>query len=184
MVSAGGGGGYEWCSGGHAGGLVGGNSVGKVYTAYEATQTRGNVNGIGDNGYSKDDVQNGGGQGNCGCGGGYYGGKTSEHEGFESDVGGSGGSSYISGHPKCLLHSSGFKFSNTKMLAGNERIPLPSGDYAIGNYGDGYVRIQNFRFSEKNVASRIQNLRYFFRSFSKIFQKILMNQMLFINLRK
>ena len=141
MVSAGGGGGYEWCSGGHAGGLNGGNSVGKVYTAYGATQTRGNRNGIGDNGYSKDDVQNGGGEGNCGCGGGYYGGKTSKHEGLESDVGGSGGSSYISVHDGCTSHRSGYQFSNTKMLAGNQELPLPSGNYAIGNYGDGYFRI-------------------------------------------
>ena len=69
-------------------------------------------------------------------GGGYYGGTS-----YGITFGGSGGSSFISGHKGCnavlensdfiehsndSVHYSGLVFSNTTMIAGNEQMPLPN----------------------------------------------------------
>ena len=67
-------------------------------------------------------------------GGGYYGGSS-----YPLSFGGSGGSSFISGHEGCNavnksegiehtntpFHYSGFVFSDTQMIGGNQSMPLP-----------------------------------------------------------
>lgn len=75
-------------------------------------------------------------------GGGYYGGTS-----YDASYAGSGGSSFISGHEGCNavkdaqtiehtgtpFHYSGFVFTDTKMIAGNETMPLPAGGEGIYN---------------------------------------------------
>ena len=87
-----------------------------------------------------------------GGGGGYYGGAICGH------CGGSGGSSFISGHTGCdaiteestesnIMHTeqpnhySGLVFTNTTMTAGNASMPNPSGGTETGHSGNGYARI-------------------------------------------
>ena len=84
-------------------------------------------------------------------GGGYYAGTT-----YEYAFGGSGGSSFISGHEGCdavknnseiithtgqSIHYSGIYFNNTRMISGNQSMPLPfSRSYGI-IYDSGYFRL-------------------------------------------
>ncbi len=94
-------------------------------------------------------------------GGGYYGGGSSGH------AGSGGGSSFISGHPGCRaldisngrstsqsnlvhkaesasdynVHYSGYKFTNTSMIAGNAIQTKPGGGTETGHTGHGYCRI-------------------------------------------
>lgn len=87
-----------------------------------------------------------------GGGGGYYGGAICGH------CGGSGGSSFISGHPGCnaiteestesnIMHTgqpnhySSLVFTNTTMTAGNASMPKPTGGTEEGHSGNGYARI-------------------------------------------
>ena len=85
-------------------------------------------------------------------GGGYYGGSS-----YPYAFAGSGGSSFISGHEGCDAvqektesiehtnqsnHYSGFVFTNTKMISGNETMPLPTGLAVDGIHnGTGAFRI-------------------------------------------
>ena len=172
MVSAGGGG-SEWSSsiGGHGGGLTGGESTSaqtptgsSVFSKCPgATQTHGSdcstltldkhylavrgefgYCGFVYNGQTNRDY---GGFG----GGGYYAGTS-----YQYAFGGSGGSSFISGHEGCdavknqtnpiehtgqPIHYSGYVFTNTEMISGNQIMPLPtSSDYGIYS-GEGAFRI-------------------------------------------
>lgn len=170
--------------GGYGGGLKGGDGKREDYTiswsspylthaylSYGATQkTGGNhticyrdgngqyvdykieTNSIGKFGYSRTApeqfVQSGG-------GGGYYAGGISGH------AGGSGGSSFISGHSGCdaiiesstentIVHSgqpnhySGLVFTDTQMIDGAHAMPSPNGGTETGHSGDGACIISWF----------------------------------------
>ena len=85
-------------------------------------------------------------------GGGYYGGTS-----YRYAFAGSGGSSFISGYEGCKAvkeqtefiehtntsyHYSGFVFTNTKMIPGNETMPLPTSSAVEGIHsGEGAFRI-------------------------------------------
>ena len=87
-------------------------------------------------------------------GGGYYGGSS-----YETTYAGSGGSSFISGHEGCNavrssstinhtdspFHYSGFVFSDTQMIGGNETMPLPNGSRGIWNENNGAFKITLIR---------------------------------------
>jgi hypothetical protein len=90
-----------------------------------------------------------------GGGGGYYAGCDSEH------AGGSGGSSFISGHSGCdaitesstenaIVHTgqpnhySGLVFTDTEMIDGQSRMPSPYGGKEPGHSGDGACIISWF----------------------------------------
>ena len=93
-----------------------------------------------------------------GGGGGYYGGGSGSATSYKVSAG-AGGSSYISGHPKCnsidststvnnIIHTgkpehySGFIFTDTVMKAGNEEVPTHDNTgKMIGNDGNGYAKI-------------------------------------------
>lgn len=152
MVAAGGGGAMSDCGGsgataGHGGGLSGYSSVNQNGTyvnnsSYGGTQTAGGTYRVGSNG-TNNGVRGSLGQGGyantcaAGGGGGYYGG------GAQYTSGGGGGSSFISGYEGCdalneqgihtgqPLHYSGFSFTNTLMLGGDEN---PAGKNTNG-YG-------------------------------------------------
>ena len=166
IIVAGGAGGGEWAQTGHGGGLEGisGQYIGCGKYTIAAGSTGGNqtqggkggfdVNhglgqsgrfGYGGNGFSDRDSAAGG-------GGGYFGGG-----GITYVCSASGGSSYISGYEGCWsvpnetaevtinesVHYSGFKFTEGKMIPGNNTMPLPSLRYeeGIGNDGPGAIRI-------------------------------------------
>ena len=155
MVAAGGGG-AEWARaiGGNGGALIGGSSLSTIYNSsyYKepcngATQTSGTIcprrifsnynvssypGTFGSSGNVTENVQSNdyGGFG----GGGYYGGTS-----YDYSFAGSGGSSFISGHPGCNsirsklpinhtdtpFHYSGYVFTDTVMIEGNKTMPLP-----------------------------------------------------------
>ena len=94
-----------------------------------------------------------------GGGGGYFGGGAG---GVTDYVVGSGvgGSSYVSGHPKCSsivpnhssdigydvdesssIHHSGIEFYMPTMISGNENMVEPNGAISIGHSGPGYAKI-------------------------------------------
>jgi uncharacterized protein (UPF0333 family) len=158
MVAGGGAGGNsgDGSIGGAGGGILGGNTATPISNIiiYGATQTTGNAFGIGQSsGYA--DTGAGG--------GGYYGG----YRGYDSNCGGSGGSSYISGFAGCNAinisgvhtgqsnHYSGNIFTNMDMIDGNgykwtnvigaqTQMPNPNSGYyslGVGNIGDGYAKI-------------------------------------------
>ena len=87
-----------------------------------------------------------------GAGGGWYGGVKGHGRG------GSGGSSFISGHTGCnainpstgahlgasttmTINNVNYRFTNTVMKAGNEVMPSPSGGTETGHRGNGYCKI-------------------------------------------
>lgn len=92
-------------------------------------------------------------QNQTGGGSGYYGGGSTGHGGA------GGGSSFISGYDGCdaisidstenniihtgqSIHYSGYKFTETKMIAGNSSMPTHDGSSTmIGNSGNGYAKI-------------------------------------------
>ncbi len=130
IVAAGGGGYAAHSSGAAAGGLTGYNSssvAGAIVAG--ATQTSGYAFGIGRNGGNGSSASCGA-EGNGGGGGGYYGGQGYTGGGKNSDAGGAGGSSFISGHNGCdainstgshtglSKHYSGLFFINTVMIDG------------------------------------------------------------------
>ena len=88
---------YGACGGtaGYAGGLAAGNGIIDYTISLGANQSFGNVNGIGADGRKGNNLGCRA-EGSGGSGGGYRGGLSSTSE-FDSP--GSGGSSYISGHP-------------------------------------------------------------------------------------
>ena len=153
MVAAGGGG-AEWDTsiGGNGGGIEGGESqyideeTEDKYVCKGASQTNGNdcvtIGSFqavkGEFGTAGVQTPNSDGSGLGGHGGGGYYGGTSYYYAFA----GSGGSSFISGHKECNAvkdqidpiehsnqpnHYSGFIFSHTKMIGGNQEMPLPTG---------------------------------------------------------
>ncbi|EAY00740.1 hypothetical protein TVAG_096500 [Trichomonas vaginalis G3] len=113
-------------------------------------------------------------------GGGYYGGRGGSVylvDAAEYTSGGSGGSSFISGHPGCIamnsqgsslgtsIHPSGFFFENTITIQGNSEIPSPTSINSVedvGHVGNGYVRITvlgSICFRSCNIA--VFNIRHF-----------------------
>lgn len=101
-----------------------------------------------------------------GGGGGWYGGAGGSHYPNIAMSGGAGGSSYISGHAGCVAntsatssapkngcangttdiecskHYSGYIFTDTNMISGNESMPTHDGKSTmIGNYNSGYAKI-------------------------------------------
>ena len=159
MVAAGGGG-AEWSTsiGGNGGDIVGGPSYNLKSNepCPGANQTSGSQCPTYDNsspvagefgGSLLDHNDDHGGSG----GGGYYGGTS-----YPKAYGGSGGSSFISGHDGCdavennsevithtgeSIHYSGIYFNNTLMIAGNETMPLPYNHELGPHDGIGSFRI-------------------------------------------
>ena len=163
IVAAGGGGGVSaetLITDGTPGGALRSNCNGD--NVLSATQNEG-LFGYGQDGYSFVETigsQNGGSTG--GCGGGYYGGFMKNRTEFLKDkieVGGSGGSSFVSGCHECdavqyeltdqishsgqPIHYSGLLFQNINMKSGQENIPKPidGSDTEIGHQGNGAIVI-------------------------------------------
>ena len=150
MVAAGGGGADSSGASASGGGLNGFNTTAGSIGATQTAPGTGYSNGtFGKGGGIKDNSD-----GNGGGGGGYYGGGS----GFVSyNYGGSGGSSFISGYEGCKAvkersdvidhtntsyHYSGFIFTNTEMISGNETMPVPSSSTEEGIHsGEGAFRI-------------------------------------------
>ncbi|EAX97948.1 hypothetical protein TVAG_316130 [Trichomonas vaginalis G3] len=128
---------------------------------FGGTQTKGEL------GKGMDAVDTDGNQGGSGgCGSGYRGCYNTLSNSIRGnnifEFGGSGGSSYISGHPGCIspqypsttianettpFHESKLYFTKTNMKAGNEYMPDPLSDgYILGHIGHGVCRI-TFLFS-------------------------------------
>ena len=149
ILVAGGGGGVDGFGGGKnggygaaGGGIYSGNNTNFDTTIYGGTQTTGTENGVGEDG--RDGKSNvGGAEGNGGCGGGYRGGKTIHINDDHTNIGGSGGSSYISGHPFCATYPSIF-FSHTSIQIGTETFLDPNDNLETGHYGNGHARITRF----------------------------------------
>lgn len=152
LVSAGGGSGHG-IGGGNAGGLKGGNAQRYSFISYGANQTFGFMPGIGENGRDAAQSRSGDAEGGGGAGGGYFGGTTTNLTIEESSIGGGGGSSYISGHPGCLLNPLA-KFTKPILFSGGERFSLPDNTYANGNTGNGFFRITIL--SELQISCDIQ----------------------------
>lgn len=128
-------GGYQTIGGNEERHLLNGNTM----------QSSGNIH-LGTFGMGANNNQTGGGSG-------YYAGGSTGHGGA------GGGSSFISGYPGCNaisaestktniihtdqpIHYSGYYFTNSKMIAGNENMPTHNGNSTmIGNTGNGYVVI-------------------------------------------
>ena len=171
IIVAGGGGSGERICGGDGGGL---NSTANArYYMYDtlvttpATQTSGGKPGYsieygygteGEFGISgKGDLIGGNSKDNgVGGGGGYYGGGGTPFAGS-----GSGGSSFISGHPGCdainatstednIIHTgqpnhfSEYVFYYTETISGNQYMLSPNHDLVMGNSGNGFARITSF----------------------------------------
>lgn len=157
MVAAGGGGGNnsDGTSGGAGGGLSGITPHAEVSIP---TQTSGYAFGKGQgSGVYPNDLGADTGAG----GGGYYGG----YRGISTNCGGSGGSSFISGHSGCnalnssgthtgqSIHYSNYSFTNTKMIDGDgyiwttskgSKTGMPTHDGTstmVGNAENGYAKI-------------------------------------------
>ena len=164
MVAGGGGGSSHGGFGGFAGGTTGGRGVrysevsGYAYDpanydmtfAHDSRATGGTQSGGGLAGYfdwTCDPPSNGvkgrGGDGNSmyggGGGGGYFGGGgAGVYTG--SMGGGGGGSSFISGHSGCASVT-GYVFSSTSMIGGNQSQTDQNGNSSTGHAGAGYARI-------------------------------------------
>ena len=122
---------------GYAGGLAAGNGIIDYTISLGASQSFGNEVGIGSDGRNGTIRAVCKCEGNGGSGGGYRGGLSSSSE-FNTP--GSGGSSYISGHPGCDTFE-GIVFNNAKIVSGNESMILPNGSVSTGNPNHGYLRI-------------------------------------------
>ena len=179
MVAAGGGGQViynQGCYGGHAGGLVApitySREYSKIYisgstqtSGAKALENRSNSYAKGEDG-SFGKGGKGGLEAAAGGGGGYYGGAGGTNnpivDGLDhasgGEIGGSGGSSFISGYSGCdaiaesstednIIHTgqpnhySGKVFTNPIMIAGNASMPKPKGGIETGHSGDGYCII-------------------------------------------
>ena len=116
----------------------GGNETGEageVHDEYKnavgvANQTAGFEKGNGQDGRNSTILDDNGAEGSGGAGGGYWGGYALQDSGVSSNSGGGGGSSYVN-----------TTFYDTELIAGNQLMPLPSGENGIGNSNDGYIRI-------------------------------------------
>ena len=141
LVSGGGGGNGGFS---HSYGRIGGG-ISTVDTIFDnvrigASQSFGNEEGIGDNGRDAENYFSAGSEGNGGAGGGYRGGINPKNVGKSTDAGGSGGSSYISGHFECEKLQ-GYTFNNIEIKNGNSYFNSPSGNQEQGHLGDGFARI-------------------------------------------
>ena len=143
IVAGGGGSGGCYLSGGNGGngGGISGtkgadNTAGKAYGGSSGTQNNGHAYLYGEQG------SDGGEAGGSG-GGGYWGGKSG---GATNDgtggAGGGGGSSFISGHPQCIVIEP-YIFKNAITITGDNLMPSNSclNEYVVGNEGNGSVRI-------------------------------------------
>ena len=141
LVSGGGGGnaGYSYVSGGYGGGIIAGNSS-YVNVSIGASQTFGTINGTGEDGRNALYLSSSGAEGNGGAGGGYRGGTTSKISGLNSNVGGSGGSSYISGYSECVQYLN-YTFTGIDIKNGKTNFKSPAGKIETGHNGDGFARI-------------------------------------------
>ena len=157
IIVAGGGGGAsgysDMAKGGHAGGIVGGNSImedGDKHCTDELAEGGSKASGVlwkGESSINKTISGLCGEEGNGGGGGGFYGGTSINREGNGSDAGGGGGSSCISGHPDCNIdskHSAGITFTNITIKSGIESIISPEGKLVNGHNSDGYFRISQY----------------------------------------
>ena len=157
LVSGAGGGncGNGHVYGGYGGGIIAGNSS-LDNVSIGASQNFGNIEGIGDNGRDAVQYYSGGAEGNGGSGGGYRGGTTSIITGTNSDVGGSGGSSYVSGHKDCTQYKN-YIFSNIVLKNGISDFKSPTGVIEHGHYGDGYARITILSAMKCTCSCRSRN---------------------------
>ena len=199
LIVAAGGGSTEWqlSIGGNGGGIEGGSSVSQIGNFDEGFKTSDPCPGanqtssrecpplIFDSSYrptasggfgyveAPDYFDEGGFGGN-----GYYGGTSYAYAG-----GGSGGSSFISGHDGCKaikdpsqtgneivhkedsIHYSGIYFTNTKMIPGNETMPLPNGGKGLWNEKNGAFRITCI----ENIPTRGYKPRHALDAFRHIF---------------
>ena len=148
MVAGGSGGGscdlYK-ISGGHGGGLIGGDGT-YLITSPNTGYGKGGTQDEGGKGYLDGSLFEGASTtpasySDCvgAGGGGYYGGGSGYDEG-ESATGG-GGSSYISGYKDCKKHASNIVFRKAVMIPGNESMPQPNGNAKNGYIGQGVARI-------------------------------------------
>lgn len=132
--------------------------------------------------------------GGSGGGAGYYGGG-----GSNVCSGGGGGSSFISGHtgcvaviaqgditprdnsydvtctngtndPKCSLHYSGYVFSDTVMIGGNENMPNHNNTTTMtGNAGNGFAKITFLDYQDDdNYLTSLQSTSSFVEDFDKL----------------
>ena len=173
MVAGAAGSGENYCGGdgGTISGISNSATAGTQYYTTSGTQTSGGIAAHyrNDNGYlghgtngtfgmSGDGYCNDINQGldcdpGAGGGSGYYGSGGTVVQGS-----GSGGSSFISGHPECdaisidstedhIIHSgqpthySNISFFKTEMIAGNQEMISPDHQLVIGNEGNGFARI-------------------------------------------
>ena len=106
-------------------------------------------------------------------GGGYYGGTS-----YQTAFAGSGGSSFISGHKGCNavkeqiesiehtgqpFHYSGFVFQDTKMISGNESMPLPNSPTGSGIHsGEGAFRITLIEYRCNCINKKDHSFLFFF----------------------
>jgi len=166
MIAAGGGGAGTNSTPAAAGGLNGYNCTTRGGSLiYGATQITGYAFGWGCTGRTCTTAYLCGAEGNGGGGGGYYGGSAYTGQGTNTDAGGAGGSSFISGHNGCnainssgthtgqSIHYSGLYFTNTVMIDGaGYQWTTAKGGYVgmpnltgtgtmTGNTGNGQVRI-------------------------------------------
>ena len=157
LVSGAGGGnsGYINVRGGSGGGINAGNSS-YHNTSIGASQDYGNINGTGDNGRDAINYYNGGAEGNGGAGGGYRGGTTSKITGPDSDVGGSGGSSYISGHKECKEYKN-IVFTKIVLKNGITDFKSPTGTSENGHRGDGFAKITILSTMRCTCSCRLRN---------------------------
>lgn len=131
----------------HAGGITApryGYTISGYYSG--ASQTYGVSTGVGQNGANGANYDCSA-EGNGGGGAGYMGGYTTiswkDHE--NQNMFGSGGSSYISGHPSCKSHPE-IKFENVTVKSGAESFFQPNGVFERGHYGDGFARISVIKY--------------------------------------
>ena len=181
MVAGGGGGGgvdWEWYYGykrGGYGGYGGNTTAGKAYSLYNSSKTDySGTEGSQTSGYKfgqGGDGKNAPFSNACSAGGGsgYWGGTTSTNTstvGGNGEMGGHGGSSYISGYSGCVAvksgtsdsditfrsetnavtkatHTSGLVFTDGSMSNGDSSMPNPEAATGTmtGNNGNGYARI-------------------------------------------
>ena len=138
IVAAGGGGGGSTSAAysGDAGGLTGSTSRGNNGTVIVAGATQTAAGPLGGFGYGGSSSYAGG-----GGGGGYYGGGATA----QTDMSGSGGSSYISGYAGCEARDD-YVLTDTVMIAGSgANMPSWSGGVlSNGVRGDGYCRIVQY----------------------------------------
>ncbi|EAX91370.1 hypothetical protein TVAG_311210 [Trichomonas vaginalis G3] len=174
--SGGGGNSGDWHRYGELDGFAGGDitAVDNLPYTHGGTQISG-ILGIGMDGITSSENQGGTG----GCGSGYRGGYQNFPD-LKVDgifhVGGTGGSSYISGHPGCVspsasentpielrsIHGSGIMFTNTQMISGKDLMPSPFNNTFIrGNVGNGYCRITVLYISPVETCTLYQYFNFF-----------------------